>query len=494
VTVPAANQYVSALKDHKVMVSITERKEAIITQLDKLEEKLNARVIERENVLPQVINLVEWPQVTEATFDKSFLKAPKEVLISEMVEHQKYFPVANESGTLVNHFVITADTDPSDNIRHGNQKVLSSRLADGVFLYEKGLSVSFKKYNEKLKDVTFLSGMGSVHDKVLRLIGHVEVLHKILHISTHDKAVRAAKLSKADLVSEMVFEFPELQGTIGRYYALNQGEDPEVAQAIEEQWMPRGEKEPLPETDTGTVLSLADKFDNLICCFSADLKPTSSSDPYALRRQVLGMIKMLINGKHCLPFKETLESCCRNFIPARLRNKMQVIKDIEDFFINRIKTVFQDFGFRKDEIEASLVSGFTDIYDTFCKVQALHHFRETGEDFTRLYEVYKRAKGQINNQKALTFSNELISERAEKDLDRILNETQEKLSPAIQKQNYDEAYQLIAKIQPVLARLFDEVRILADDPKIRDNRIALLQRVFALFSQLLDFSKIKEEK
>lgn len=494
ITVPTASHYVSTLKEHKVMVSPLERKESIIAQLNRLEEKLNAKIIERDRVLPQVINLVEWPQVTEASFDKGFLKAPSEVLISEMVEHQKYFPVANMDDTLKNRFVITADTNPSENIRHGNQKVLSSRLSDGVFLYKKGLSVKLEEYNSKLKDVTFLTGMGSLYDKVIRIIGHAEILHKTLKISTHNKALRAATLSKADLVSEMVFEFPELQGTIGRYYALNHGEDPEVALAIEEQWMPRGEKDPLPSSETGTILSLADKFDNLICCFAADLKPTSSSDPYALRRQALGIIKMLINGNYSLPFKETLENCCRNFTPAHLRNKKQTIREIEEFFINRIKTVFQDYGFKKDEIEASLVSGFNDIYDTFSKVKALHHFRESGKDFTQLYEVYKRAKGQVSNAQVVPFSNELLVEEAEKELDSLLSKTQDEFTAAIQNHKYDEAYQLIAKLQPALARLFDEVRILADDPAIKDNRIALLQRVFALFSQLLDFGKIKEEK
>jgi glycyl-tRNA synthetase len=489
-----AKNYSAILKEQKVMVAPTERKESIIKQLDDLEKKLNGKIIEREAVLPQVINLVEWPQVTEATFSKNFLKVPKEVLISEMVEHQKYFPVANKDGSLKDHFVITSDTNPSDNIRKGNQKVLSSRLSDGVFLYEKGLSVTFDTFNEKLKHVTFLSGMGSLYDKVVRLKGHAKVLQHKLGISTIAKAIRAAEVSKADLVSEMVFEFPDLQGTIGKYYAIHHGEDPEVAQAIEEQWMPRGEKEPLPETSTGIILSLSDKVDNLLCCFCSDLKPSSSSDPYALRRQSLGMIKMLINGKHRLPFKETLEKCCAHFTPKQLDNKTQVIAEIEDFFINRIKTIFQDYGFSKDEIEASLVSGFTDIYDTFCKVQALHRFRETGKDFSKLFEVYKRAKGQINNHKTIAFSKKLLTENAEKELDSILDETKDQFVTAIQEQNYDRAYQLIAKIQPPLAKLFDEVRILADDPEVRDNRIALLQRVFALFSQLLDFGKIKEEK
>jgi glycyl-tRNA synthetase len=491
-TISSASNYLETLKSHYVLANPMEREESIIKQLDTLEQRLNCLVIEREAVIPQVLNLVEWPQVTEATFNENFLKAPKEVLISEMVEHQKYFPVADAQHNLKNYFVITCDTMPSDNIRRGNQKVLSARLSDGVFLYEKGLHLPFESFNEKLKQVTYLSGYGSVYDKVLRLEGHVMVIQKTLRISAPEIVHRAARLCKGDLVSEMVFEFPELQGTIGKYYALAHGENPEVAQAIEEHWLPRGEGAQLPSTDAGTILCLAEKIDNLISCFAAGLKPSSSKDPYALRRQVLGIIKILINGEYRLPFRETLEACCDNFQSSHLPQKEKVVDEIIDFFINRIKTVFQDYGFQKDEIEASIARGFDDIYDTFCRVKALHHFRESSDQFPQLYEVYKRAKGQLNNHHAVPFSSQLLQEEAEIRLDHTLSQTQEAFKQAIAGQNYDLAYEMIAQIQTPLASLFDEVRILAEDPKVRENRIALLQRVFSLFEELLDFGKIQE--
>lgn len=491
-TLSKAQDYLSTLKEHKVIADPVERREEILKQLDTLEEKLNLKVIEREAVIPQVLNLVEWPQVVDGPFDENFLKVPQEVLISEMVEHQKYFPVADEKGVLQNRFVITCNTNPTDNIIRGNQKVLSARLSDGVFLYEKDLDVPFESFNEKLKNVTYLSGLGSIYDKVLRLEGHVETLQKELQISNLSDVHRAARLCKGDLVSEMVFEFPELQGTIGRYYALAHGEKPEVAQAIEEHWMPRGENAPLPESEAGFILCIAEKIDNLLSCFAAGLKPTSSKDPYALRRQALGLIKLVIAGEYRLPIRETLERCGGNFIPSHLSQKEQVINDVMEFFVNRIKTVFQDYGFTKDEVEASIAHGFNDIYDTFCRVKALHNFRESGEQFPQLYEVYKRAKGQLTNHTSVQFDPSLLMEDAEKQLDDTLNNTREQFQRALNNQNYDHAYQLIAQIQAPLARLFDEVRILADDEKVKDNRIALLQRVFSLFGQLLDFSKIQE--
>lgn len=487
-----ADDYVKILKEHKVMVDMDERRSAIIKDLDQLEKTLNAKIISREKVIPQVLNLVEWPQVTYGTFNSSFLKIPKEVLISEMVEHQKYFPVSEASGELKNIFVITADNTPSDFIRAGNERVLSARLSDGTFLYEQGLKVPLEQYNEKLKHVTFQSSLGSVFDKVQRIGAHVKVLQQKLHVGDASKAQRAALLCKADLAAEMVYEFPELQGTIGKYYAIASGEDPEVAQAIDEHWMPRGENAPLPETTTGILVSIADKIDNIIGCFCVNLKPTSSSDPYALRRQALGIIKILIKGKYHLPLMETFRACFDHFPTSLTSNKEQLLQEIEAFFLNRIKTVFQDYDLSKDEIEASVSFGFKDIYDAFCKVKSLHHFRLTSKKFPLLFEVYKRAKGQLVNMQSMAFSVELLKENAEKKLDNLLNQKQAQFNQTIQDHDYDKAYELIADIQPGIAQLFDEVKILADDPKLRDNRIALLQRVFGMFSQLLDFSKITE--
>lgn len=487
-----AQDYVETLKRHSVMADPDEREEAINQQLDALEGKLGVKIIERERVIPQVENLVEWPHVTSAPFREEFLRAPKEVLISEMVEHQKYFPVVNPDGALKNLFIITSNIVPTDQIREGNQRVLSARLSDGVFLYEEDLKVRLEDFNEKLKKVTFQKELGSVYQKIERIVAHAKTIQKALGISQPTKVERAALLCKADLASNMVYEFPELQGTIGKYYATAQQEDPEVAAAIDEHWMPRGEKGPLPETETGTVVSLADKVDNLLACFAIGLKPTSSSDPYALRRQVLGMIKILIRGKYELSLRETLLACAANFPTSIMKNKEEVVEEVMTFITNRIKTVFQDYGFHKDEIEASLAYGCQDIYDTFCRVKALHEFRKQAvSQFGSLYEVYKRAKGQLNGHEAATVKQELLLEPSEKDLFQLLSRQEAGFKTALSKRDYNEAYALIATIQPALAELFDRVKILADEPAIRENRLALLQRVFSLFGQLLDFSKIQ---
>lgn len=489
-----AQNYLSTLRTLFVMADAAERERVIIEALDKLETEQNIRIIERAKVLDQVVNLVEWPYPTLSEFQSEFLRIPKEVLISEMVEHQKYFPVTDQNGALRNLFVITANVPSTDQIRQGNQRVISARLSDGVFLYEEDLKVPLEHFNEKLKKVTFQKELGTVYEKSERVAAHAKVLQSMLNISNPQKTARAALLCKADLASNMVYEFPELQGTIGKYYAEACGEDAEVAQAIDEHWMPRGENAPLPETETGILVSLADKIDNLLGCFCIGLRPTSSSDPYALRRQVLGMIKILIKGQYELPLHDCLMRCAGHFPDKIMKNKQEVVDEILNFITNRIKTVFLEYGFQKDEIEASLSRGCKDIYDTYCRVRALHEFRKQAQQqFSSLYEVYKRAKGQLNGEQHPQIDEKLLLEPAEKKLYTLLDAQQAAFQEALKDKNYNQAYRLIATIQPALADLFNEVKILADEPKVRDNRLALLKRVFNLFDEILDFSKIQEK-
>lgn len=489
-TLEKPSDYVDSLRSHYVMVDVSERARSIQEQLDLIEKETHSSIIDRNKVLPEVRDLVEWPMALSATFDETFLKAPKELLTSEMIKHQKYFPAANPDGLLKNLFVIISNNRPSEQIRKGNCRVLSARLSDGVFLYEHDLKMTLNHYAEKLSHITFQKDLGSLADKVGRLHKHLEALYPYLQIGNLNDTKRAASLCKADLASSVVNEFPELQGIMGRYYALAQGEKKSIATAIEEHWMPLGENAPLPVTPEGILLSISDKVDNLIGCFSVGLKPTSSSDPYALRRQVLGIIKMLIAGKYRLPLRAVFAQCLKHF--AKISDLNTILEEILQFVTNRVRTVFQDYGFTQDEIEASISFGVDDIYDMFCRVEALHQFRKSNKQFALLYEVFKRAKGQINSFHALPFEKKLLNESAEIELNKLLETSKDPFERSLSEHNYTQAYSLIAKIQPFLAKLFDEVKILAEDEKIKNNRIALLQQVFSRFSQLLDFSKIQE--
>jgi glycyl-tRNA synthetase len=491
IRVERASSYFDQLRSHHVLVSVEERKNSILQQLVALEQELDLQVLELKRLLPEVVHLVEWPLLTTASFDGRFLQAPAEVLISEMVKHQRDFPLADGEGRLTNRFVITADNRPSDEIRHGNVKVLSARLADGVFLYTQDLKVTLNQFNERLKAVIFRQELGTVYDKAQRIVANVRALHALLPLGDLETATRAAELCKADLASELVQEFPDLQGVIGRYYALAQGESLATARALAEHWMPVGEQGDLPLSPAGILVSLADKIDNLVSAFALNLKPSSASDPYGLRRQVLGIVKTLVHSKLRLPLRRALQSCYDAFLAStQFKPQAGLVSELLDFFGNRIKTVFIDYGMTKEETTAALSSGLDDIYDSFCRVQALHRFRSDPR-FSLLAEVYKRAKGQFVGFESGAFSQKFLIEPQEKALAKALDDQQPRFEAAMKSGDYDQAYLLLADLQPKLASLFDHVRILADDPQLRANRISLLGKVFTLFGRLLDFSSLR---
>lgn len=511
--IPCASAYLDTLRKHMVMASIEEREKAILDQIDELERKLNGKTLAQERVMAQVIHLVEWPFVTAASFDPKFLQAPKEVLISEMVEHQKYFPVGNAEGELIPNFLIVCNNKPTDLIRRGNEKALSPRLADGVFLYEEDLNTPLDAFNAQLKKMTFQKELGSVWEKVERLKSIASMLHDYLPICGGAQLARAAELSKSDLASLLVGEFPELQGHAGAIYARKQGEAEEVASAIEEHWMPRGEKAPLPKSSCGILLSLADKIDNLLSCFAVGLKPTSSSDPYALRRQGIGLLKILIEQKLHLP----LDRIFRHAFTLFPKADEKILGEIESFLISRFRTMLVDEGFDKDEVEAVFAQGLNDCYDIQRKLQALHHFRKTRhEAFLEILAIHTRAKKILLSQnRSLTpgwksalredsarfpkVDTALFQHKSEDALfqasARIKKEFHEKL---VDRRNpksrqYEAAFILLADLQKPVEHLFEAVKIIDDDPAIRTNRLALLQQVWDLCEELVDFDKLQED-
>lgn len=511
--IPCAAVYLDTLRSHMVMASIKEREDSILDQIRDLETKLKGKALAKERVMAQVVHLVEWPFVTAASFDPKFLEAPKEVLISEMVEHQKYFPVGDGEGNLISHFLIVCNNKPTDLIRRGNEKALSPRLADGVFLYEEDLKTSLDHFNAQLKKMTFQKELGSVWEKVERLGKIAALLHHYLPICDDGDLKRAAELSKSDLASLLVGEFPELQGHVGMIYARKQGETEAVASAIEEHWMPRGEKAPLPQSPCGVLLSAADKIDNLLSCFAVGLKPTSSSDPYALRRQGIGLIKILIEQKLHLPLDKVFSQAFA-FFPKADR---KILDEIEVFLISRFRTMLVEEGYDKDEVEAVLSYGLNDCYDLQRKLQALHRFRQTKhEAFLALLEIHTRAKKILFSQnRALVrgwdmerHSTEtrfpdvnpgLFQDQSEETLFETVNRIKKQFHETLvdrrdpKNRQYEEGFALLAELQNPMEVLFEAVKIIDDTPSIRTNRLALLQEVWDLFEELIDFDKLQED-
>ncbi|MEX0961518.1 MAG: glycine--tRNA ligase subunit beta [Simkaniaceae bacterium] len=488
-----SQDYLPHLMEAKVCVDIESRKEMILAGLKNLEEAHSFKVLEKERVLKEVLFLTEWPQTFLFNFDASFLRAPDEVLISEMIEHQRYFPVADQQGALLPHFVMTLDNTPNETIAKNNLSVLSARLTDGLFLYENDLKTSLKGFSEKLKTITFQKELGSLYEKSIRLSKISTSLAEELSIGCKEKVLKAALYSKADLSSELVKEFPELQGVIGKHYALYEKMDEEVALAIEEHYLPKSEKDALPKSEVGMIVSLSDKLDNLVGYFSINLKPKSSSDPYAMRRQSIAIIKILIENKLPLDLGRFLFKVMENFPKLKGHVKAQELlqKELLDFITARMKSTLLDYGFKNDEIEASIRGECTNPFDQYLKTEALNRFRSS-DVFTKLFEVYKRARGQLENQPSFTFDSKLAKEPQELEVVKTLDDIKEKWQEAHASQNYEEAFSLLSTFKTPLANLFDHVKILDSDQKIKENRLALLQKVFSHFDALLDFSKIQK--
>ncbi len=492
-SIPRPKDYQSLLKKLFVLVDPEERKGSILGQLSSIEKKLSSCALEKEKVLKEVLYLTEWPQLTYASFSSEFLLAPQEVLILEMTQHQRYFPLADSKGKLHNSFVITADNTPSNLIRKGNQKVLSARLSDGVFLYQQDVKQPLESFNEKLKMMTFQKELGSMFDKVLRMTKIASALNDVLSLADDKKLLRATLLCKADLTSSLVAEFPELQGTIGKYYALAQKEKEEVAQAIEEHWMPTSESSPLPKTGCGLILSLADKVDNLLGYFSVGLKPSSSSDPYALRRQTFGLLKMLLQEEKSLHLAKLLEQCAQAAYP-HVKQREPLIEEILQFLTSRAKSLFEDLGHKKEEIDACLQGLCIDPYDQYCKIQALSTMRnEQKQAFANLAQVHKRAKGILESPVSALFNPSLAILPEEKKLFSELEKIESSVSSSIKERDYLHAFKHLSHLHTPLGAFFDHVKILDDNPTIRENRVALVQQVFACCEKLLDFSKIQEK-
>ena len=485
-----ASSYQDILRENLVIVDPKERVQSIQAQIEEIERTHQVVITAKEKVMEQVVHLVENPFLTMASFDSHFLKAPKEVLISEMCEHQKYFPVLDQNGSITNQFVITANVTPTASIEQGNRNVLSARLSDGVFLFEQDSKVPLEHFVEKLKGIQFQKGLGTMYDKIKRLQELVVCVQPYVPGSQIDLALEAAFLCKADLATEVVQEFPELQGEMGRIYAALQNRNEEVALAIDEHWMPRRESAPIPQSKTGIVLSIADKIDNLIAFFGLGLKPTSSSDPFGLRRQAFGLMKIII--KHGLQIQlRSLIKKCIHFFPDVYKKDVETLVDgIMAFIQARVRSHFIDEGFSKGEIEACLYIRDDDLLDIYDRVKTLHRFRQGHPNFNKLIEVHKRARGQTTGFPISSCQKEKLIEKEEIALYEAVHTRKSAIIESISHHQYEQALTLVSELQPYLGDLFDNVKILSDVEHIKNNRIALLQEVDILFDKIANFQKI----
>ncbi len=491
--IPAAELYVDTLREEYVIVEIEERKSMIIRQLQQLEVEQGWLIPVDADLLEEVLFLVEYPTALFGSFEKEFLSLPKEVLITTMREHQRYFPVENAQGELYPHFVTVrnGDTYGLENVAKGNEKVLRARLSDARFFFEEDLKLPIANALETLEKIVFLEELGTMGARVRRIKDIALRLGQLLawQSDSLQKLERAAEICKFDLATQMVGEFSELEGYMGQIYAEHHQEDPQVAAAVYEHHFPRSAGDRLPQGDIGTLLALADKIDTIAGSFAVGIQPTGSQDPYGLRRRAAGIVQILLQKA----WSKIRLIDLITFALDRLEqddllqvDRTLVEKDLKQFFIRRMKAVLQEKGTRYDVIEAVLGAVEPEPLLTVKKAEvlmkrtSLEAFKSEVEGFTRAANLAKKAREQ-------SFDRSLLVEEAEQELSQALDEAAERFQEAKSEQDPEQMYQALALMAPHIHFFFDHVMVMVEDPQIRQNRLSLLKEINQLVEQFAAF-------
>ncbi|MBW2438011.1 MAG: glycine--tRNA ligase subunit beta [Desulfobacterales bacterium] len=507
IKIDSADDYLKRLKAAQVIVDLDDRRKAVESEINKAAQKVGGRILPDAELVDIVNNLVEYPVAVAGEFDQEFLDLPDEVLITAMREHQKYFAVVNKSQKLLPYFVAVNNTVAKDMklVATGHERVLRARLSDAQFFYQGDLEVSNDARVEKLKGVLFQAKLGTMHDKMKRVARIGKFMVKALDIepageqqgnALKAQVKRAAQLCKADLVSQVVGEFPKLQGVMGRVYATIAGEMPTVSVAIEEHYRPTYSGGPLPETITGGILSIADKIDTICGCFSAGLIPTGASDPYALRRQGIGMIQIMNDQGFSFSLKKLIKKSLASFAVKSSADSAAIVENVYTFLRNRIYQLLADQGYAKDAVAAVVDVSIDRVPDLWRRLEALESlkakpdFEPLAVAFKRVVNILKKSGKGAATGKPGQIASDLFEHKSEADLYSAYQKVEKSVSDAMQKGLFEKALQDIATLRGSVDAFFDGVMVLAEDKSIRRNRLALLEHIAALFSQIADFSKL----
>ncbi len=487
-----AEDYVEACRKASIIVDQNERCEMIRQQIAEVAAANGGQAEVNEDLLEEVLYLVEYPTALCGKFDEKYLALPAEAVITPMRDHQRYFPVLKD-GQLLPLFITIRNggKEHLETVQHGNERVLRARLEDAQFFFDEDRKKTLVQHGEKLKTVVFQDGLGTIYDKALRLEVLAGYIADAIGANEQDKkdAVRAAKLAKADLVTGMVTEFTELQGVMGREYALLDGETKAVAQAIDEHYMPRFAGDSQPASVAGRIVSLADKIDTIVGTFSRGLIPTGSQDPFALRRQALGIVNMLKEAQYHISLSQLVAKAMEllNIADAGQQAKLQ--NDVADFMKLRLKNVLADAGIRYDVVDAVFVT-VDDIYGVFLRAQAVNEavkqdMEKTIQAFVRTGNIARKAEDVQAAVEA-----DLLAEQVEKDLYKAYENAASKVEKKIVAQDYAGAIATLSQLAAPIDAFFDGVMVMDKDEKIKNNRLGLLKLVDNLICQVADFSKI----
>ena len=494
--------YNAKLRAAKVMLDPAERREVILAEAEKLAKDAGLQLKADKGLLAEVAGLVEWPVVRMGQIDEAFMDLPAEVMETSMRAHQKYFSTLDADGNLAARFVFVANNearDGGDEIVKGNERVLRARLADAKFFWGQDRKAPLEKRIDTLGDRVFHAKLGSDLARVTRIRELAKVISAHVKGADEADADRAALLCKADLSSEMVYEFPELQGIMGRYYALNDGETAAVAEAVAEHYSPQGPGDDCPANPVSVAVALADKIDTLVGFFAIDEKPTGSKDPFALRRAALGVIRLIVENGLRLPLTEVFERAKTLYAEQGISaaNDLES-KELLDFFADRLKVHLREKGVRHDLISAVFaLGGEDDLVRLLARVDALAAFLDT-EDGADLLTAFRRAANivRIEEKKdGQSYAGEakmdLLRQDEEKDLSGKLGEIMPRVTEHIRDERFDEAMGTLARLRRPVDAFFDDVTVNCDEPDLRKNRLRLLSTIRSALSEVADFSTIE---
>lgn len=488
-TLTHAAHYESQLLEAFVIASFEKRQQSIQSQIAVISEPMQATPQFNQDLLDEVTALVEWPVALKASFDSAFLTVPQEAIIFTMQDDQRYFALTDSTGRLLPEFIFISNikSKKPNLVTYGNEKVIRPRLADAQFFFETDKQTSLESKSLKLKDVLFQSQLGSISAKTKRIAKLATYIAP--HINANSKlAERAALLSKADLVSLMVQEFPEVQGIMGKYYARNDGESPLVAQAIEEHYLPRFSGDRLPESDEGAAVSLADKIDSLIGIFAIGQIPRADRDPFALRRSAIGMLRILIEKKYDLNLQSLLKASAQAY-HEQIEVTEETQQQVFEFLLGRFPTFYQDLGIDSQTIAAVLTLKPVSAYDFHLRVQAVTDFNQL-EEAQSLAAANKRVSNILAKEsltQSLSLAPELFSTTEESELFAALQ------ALPTQAVSYSQSLLSLAQLKTPIDRFFEKVMVNDKDDKIRLNRLALLQQLNQRFNQVADISKLQSD-
>lgn len=491
VEIPSAGDYKKVMYDNFVMVDQDERRALILQQIKDLAAQNGGEAEINEDLLEEVNYLVEWPTALCGKFEEKFLSLPKECIITPMREHQRYFPVLDEDGNLLNKFITVRNggSEHLDIVTHGNERVLRARLSDAEFFFNEDRAIKLEDRLEKLKTVSFQEGLGNMYDKSERLVKMAEMLRFAINTPIDEEELRrCALLCKTDLVTGMVIEFTELQGVMGREYALLDGEKPEVATGIFEHYLPRFAGDALPATTIGRIVGIGDKLDNICATFSRGLAPTGSQDPYALRRQALGVINILLDANYHISLAKIIAGTLY-LLDIKPEETGKLVPQIMEFFKQRLRNLLMEQGIRYDVIDAVFADKRNDdMVDLAVRCKALADYVEAG-NAEPLVQVSVRVSNLCKKiEKEVAISGALFKDESENKLHEVVAAVSKKIIPEIVLYDYAAVLKAGEKVIEPVNAFFDNVMVMDEDENVKNNRLAMLEEVRGIVNAVGDLS------